>query len=151
MYLLFGTHKLLAYASHCELLPFALRAPTRLCFLIEFSKQVLSSYVAISNLVLIRPGSHSLCSDDGHASRLLFGTDLWPCRLWPSWIFCSYTIMPSSTEEAEQHLEVSSVFPTEKSLLLSTPLIPCLGQHLDHNIHQETDARITADSFPVNL
>lgn len=39
---------------------------------------------------------------------------------------------------------------TEKTLL-SSPLNTRLSQHLDHNIHQAINVRITAKSFPVNL
>lgn len=87
-----------------------------IALLILFSKRVLNSCVTISELVLIRPGSHSPCWDDGYTSRAAVWHRPVAMRLWPSWIFCSYTVMPSSTvEQSEQHLEVSSAFPIQRN------------------------------------
>lgn len=146
-------YKLLAYTSYCELLSFAVWGPTGLCFLISFSKQVLYSYVAVSDLVFIGSGSRFLRWGDGYVSRLQFGTDLWPCRLWLSWIFCSYTVNDFQHSGAVRAASGSKqcLSHTEKSWLFSSPLIAHLSQYFNHNIHQATEVTMTANSFPVNL
>ena len=95
----------------------------------------------------------SVCWDDGYTSRAA----VWHRRVvMRAVVMLDILFLHRNASHCSGAVRAASgskqcLSHTEKSLLLSSPRIACLSQHLDHNIHQATDVRITANSFPVSL